>query len=88
MIESIAHEINEAGPACLAPKAGRKNIPVPIMELIVMRRITLKLSTFFSSVMVGIWHYWYIKCSVSVMDWLKRKKKKIFGTVIFEFDNS
>jgi hypothetical protein len=39
----------EAGPECLAPAAIKKNIPVPIIELIVMSSIAGKLSIFFNS---------------------------------------
>jgi len=45
----MTHEIIDAGPDILTPNAGRKKIPVPIMELIVIRRSTGKFRVFFSS---------------------------------------
>lgn len=41
----------EAGPECRAPTAGKKNIPVPKIELIVINKITGKLNVFFNSAM-------------------------------------
>ena len=47
--ERIPQEISEAGPALFAPAAVKNQIPVPIIELIVTKRITLKLNTPFIS---------------------------------------
>ena len=40
IIASISHEIIDAGPANFAPIAGRKKIPVPSIEFIVIKRRT------------------------------------------------
>ena len=48
MIERIIQEIIEAGPAAPAPIAGRKKIPVPIIEFIVIKSIAGKPKTFFN----------------------------------------
>ena len=41
IIESNAQDIIEAGPAILAPTAGKKKIPVPMIEFITINRRTL-----------------------------------------------
>tara|TARA_Y100000310_G_C20372224_1_gene664058 strand:+ start:443 stop:589 length:147 start_codon:yes stop_codon:yes gene_type:complete len=48
MKDKINQEIIEAGPEVPAPTAGKKKIPVPMIELIVIRRIVGKFSTFFN----------------------------------------
>ena len=45
----IIHEMMDMGPAYFVPTDGRKKIPVPIMEFIVISSIALKLNSLFSS---------------------------------------
>ena len=49
IIASISHEIIDAGPANFAPIAGRKKIPVPSIEFIVIKRRTGNVKVFLSS---------------------------------------
>ena len=53
--ERKIQEIIDAGPDAPAPTAGRKNIPVPIMEFIVINKIAGKLSTFFNSAILFVY---------------------------------
>jgi hypothetical protein len=48
MTDNIAHDSKEAGPAYNAPKAGRKKMPVPIIEFMAIRSIMRKLRIFSS----------------------------------------
>ena len=58
--DNINQENSDAGPAFFAPRAGKKNIPVPIIEFMVIRSITGKLSTFFNSAIIINTIYKYI----------------------------
>lgn len=44
----MTHDRMEAGPEILAPTAGKKKIPVPIIELTVINNICQYVSDFFS----------------------------------------
>ena len=76
MIAIIIQEMMEAGPAICAPIAGRKKMPVPMIALMVIRRIILKSSTF-SSLDILAFCFWCLNIkwflAIALKSWSRER---------------